>query len=140
MYVINGFPITTNASTENNSVARNFRGGFQRSPLDNLNPNDIESIDIFKDASATAIYGSAVANGVILITTKKGKEGKTIVNYSGMYFIQTPKAYLHPLTASQFRSIANTYGLEYYKFVKHLASYGNDTLPLSGYIPFFTDQ
>ena len=140
LYVIDGFPITTNASTENNSVAGNFRGTFQRSPLDNINPNDIESIDILKDASATAIYGSAAANGVILITTKKGKEGKTTVNYSGTYSIQTPKKYLHPLNASQFRSGANTYGLEYYKFINKLAPYGTGTAPSPGYTPFFTDQ
>ena len=46
-----------------------------------LNPNDIESIEVLKDASSTAIYGSSGANGVILITTKGGKEGKAIVNF-----------------------------------------------------------
>jgi TonB-dependent SusC/RagA subfamily outer membrane receptor len=46
-----------------------------------LNPNDIESIDVLKDASSTAIYGASGANGVILITTKSGKEGRTQVNY-----------------------------------------------------------
>jgi TonB-linked SusC/RagA family outer membrane protein len=140
LYVIDGFPITTNATTANNSVTGNFRGTFERSPLDNINPNDIESIDILKDASATAIYGSAAANGVILITTKKGKEGKTTVNYSGTYSIQTPKAYLQPLNASQFRSSVNTYGAENYKFVNKLAPYGNGTAPSPGYVPFFTEQ
>ena len=48
-----------------------------------INPSDIESITILKDASATAIYGSRAAGGVIVVTTKKGKQGKTRINYSG---------------------------------------------------------
>lgn len=56
--------------------------------IENLNPSDIESIDILKDASATAIYGSRGANGVILVTTKKGKSGKMSVNYSGTLNIE----------------------------------------------------
>lgn len=56
--------------------------GLQGGNLNSLNPNDIESMDILKDASATAIYGSQGANGVILITTKKGKIGKPIINYT----------------------------------------------------------
>lgn len=57
--------------------------------MDNVNPNDIESISILKDASSTAIYGSRGANGVILVTTKKGK-GKTHVAYNGVFSIQQP--------------------------------------------------
>jgi TonB-dependent SusC/RagA subfamily outer membrane receptor len=56
---------------------------IQSGGIDNINPSDIESIDILKDASATAIYGSRGANGVILVTTKHGKEGKISLNYSG---------------------------------------------------------
>ncbi len=52
-----------------------------RNPLNFLNPNDIASIDILKDASATAIYGSRGANGVVIITTKKGLQGKGALNY-----------------------------------------------------------
>ena len=57
--------------------------GMMTNNISYLNSNDIESIDVLKDASATAIYGSRGANGVIMITTKKGKPGKTMVNYSG---------------------------------------------------------
>ncbi len=53
-----------------------------RGDYSTLNPNDIESIEVLKDASSTAIYGSSGANGVILITTKGGKEGKAIVNFN----------------------------------------------------------
>lgn len=138
LFVIDGFPITTNASTAYNSSTGNFRGDFQRSPLDNINPNDIESIDILKDASATAIYGSAAANGVILITTKKGKEGKATVSYNGTYSTQSNKDFLQPLNASEFRTNVNKYGLEAFKFNNKLAPYGNGTTPIGNYAPYFT--
>lgn len=57
-------------------------GDYQTGGIENINPSDIEAIDILKDASATAIYGSRGANGVILVTTKK-KQGKVTLNYSG---------------------------------------------------------
>ncbi|WP_348799819.1 SusC/RagA family TonB-linked outer membrane protein [Flavobacterium adhaerens] len=70
LYVIDGFPIATEMSNSN--------GGFSNgSPLDNINPNDIASIEVLKDAAASSIYGSRAANGVVLVTTKKGKTGKT---------------------------------------------------------------
>lgn len=56
--------------------------------ISDINPNDVESIEVLKDASAAAIYGSRGANGVILVTTKQGKEGKTIISYEGKYSIQ----------------------------------------------------
>jgi len=68
LYVIDGVPVTTNDQS-------NYGGATN--PLADLNPNDIESIEVLKDASAGAIYGSRAANGVVLITTKKGKSGKT---------------------------------------------------------------
>lgn len=69
LFVIDGFPLE---NPENNS----------------LDPNDIESIEVLKDASATAIYGARGANGVILVTTKRGKEGKTVISYKGSYGTQ----------------------------------------------------
>ena len=61
----------------------------ENNPLSTLNTEDIESMDILKDASATAIYGSRAANGVVVITTKKGKQGKAKVNYSGWVGLNT---------------------------------------------------
>lgn len=78
-YIINGVPFTTNSlTTVGGTILPNAN------PLNSINPNDIESIEILKDADATAIYGSRGANGVVLITTKKGKKGKfrTELNYS----------------------------------------------------------
>jgi TonB-dependent starch-binding outer membrane protein SusC len=83
LYVIDGVPIsaTENAST----IAFNMLGGgggqTGNSVLASLNPNDIESIDVLKDASAQAIYGSQAANGVIIINTKRGKSGEGKMNY-----------------------------------------------------------
>lgn len=59
--------------------------GFQGGNIDDLNPNDIASIEVLKDASATAIYGSQGANGVVIVTTKRGEEGKARISYSGYY-------------------------------------------------------
>lgn len=75
LYVIDGFPLEVSG--------QNASGGFSSgNPLDNLNPNDIESIQVLKDASAAAIYGSRASNGVVLITTRKGKSGKAKISFN----------------------------------------------------------
>jgi TonB-linked SusC/RagA family outer membrane protein len=74
LYVIDGFPLTVNSSNTGNG---SFTTG---NPLDNINPNDIESIEVLKDASAAAIYGSRAANGVVMITTRHGRAGKARIN------------------------------------------------------------
>ena len=80
LYVVDGFPIHTEGA--------NTSGGYSNgSPLDNMNPNDIASVEVLKDAAAAAIYGSRASNGVVLITTKRGKTGKakfTFNTYSGI--------------------------------------------------------
>jgi len=79
-----------------------------RNPLNSINPNDIESITILKDASATAIYGSRASNGVVLITTKRGQEGQPLqVNYTGRYAYQTNNDRLDVLGSSEFRTLVN---------------------------------
>ncbi len=83
LYVIDGVPFAPNNSNINglSSVATS-NIGIGLSPFNTINPADIESIEILKDADATAIYGSRGANGVILVTTKKGKSGKAKINFS----------------------------------------------------------
>ena len=74
-------------------------------PLSTINPNDIESFTVLKDASATAIYGSRASNGVIIITTKKGSKGaKPTISYSGNVSISTKKGEVEVLDGDQFRS------------------------------------
>ncbi|MEX0884692.1 MAG: SusC/RagA family TonB-linked outer membrane protein, partial [Cyclobacteriaceae bacterium] len=70
--------------------------------LNDFNPNDIESMEVLKDASSVAIYGSRGANGVILITTKKGKRGDAKISYSGSYAIQKPFENLDPMNPQEF--------------------------------------
>ncbi len=78
-----------------------------RNPLNALNPNDIESVEILKDASATAIYGSRGANGVILITTKKGTKGKLNVNYAVSGAVSEVTRRVPMLNATQYMSLLN---------------------------------
>ena len=88
LYVIDGVVINSTGNKASNGGPNqlSLRDGSDRSPLATLNPNDILSIDVMKDASAAAIYGSSAANGVILITTKKGQVGKPCISYSGSFF------------------------------------------------------
>lgn len=78
-------------------------GAFSNNGLNSLNPSDIESIEILKDGSAAAIYGSRAANGVVLITTKHGQKGKAKVEISANYSLQTPSKYLDFLDANEHR-------------------------------------
>ncbi|WP_259071659.1 SusC/RagA family TonB-linked outer membrane protein [Mucilaginibacter sp. X4EP1] len=78
------------------------------SPLAQLNPNDIESIDILKDAAATAIYGSRASNGVILITTKKGKNGTSKVDYDFWYGVQKQGKFLDMMNLQQYAVLQNS--------------------------------
>lgn len=84
--------------------------GGAMNPLTFLNPQDIESIDVLKDASATAIYGSRGANGVILITTKKGKAGTSSMNYSASLGVSTIANALPVYSASDYRKAVPSVG------------------------------
>ncbi|UYQ91143.1 TonB-dependent receptor [Chitinophaga horti] len=87
LYVVDGFPIS---------------GG-----LNSINSDDVESIEILKDASATAIYGSRGSNGVVMVTTKQGKPGKAIVSYNGYYGSQSVRRTIPLLNARQFATFVN---------------------------------
>tara|TARA_Y100001001_G_scaffold164779_1_gene198778 strand:- start:177 stop:3152 length:2976 start_codon:yes stop_codon:yes gene_type:complete len=78
LFLVDGVPISSQSLGSNDVSGQLYSGNV--SPLNGINPNDIESIEVLKDADATAIYGSRGANGVVLITTKKGKAGKTRFN------------------------------------------------------------
>ncbi len=84
LWVIDGVPIV---QTSNISV--NTGSSTESNPLAGINTSDIESIDVLKDASASAIYGARAANGVIIVTTRRGKEGRTALTYDGFYGIQS---------------------------------------------------
>ncbi len=97
LFVIDGVP-----------VGQDNTGG--RNPLATINQNDIESVTVLKDASATAIYGSRASNGVIIITTKKGKSGDLKVNYNGNVSLSEISTKVDVLSANQLRDYVNTYG------------------------------
>ncbi len=81
--------------------------GFAGGDLKSLNPNDIASIEMLKDASATAIYGSRGANGVILVTTKKGKSGKTKIDYNASFGVQKVSRKYDILQAGDYAELVN---------------------------------
>lgn len=87
LYVIDGLPIDNSEGLAGGNAALVSQNNNAKNPLNALNPNDIASIEVLKDASATAIYGSRGANGVILITTKKGSGGVKL-NYDGFGGVQ----------------------------------------------------
>lgn len=89
-------------------VPQDFTGvNGSSDPLSLINPNDIETFDILKDASATAIYGNRASNGVILITTKKGTSGKFKVNFSTVASVSTKMGNVDVLNADEYRSFVN---------------------------------
>ncbi|MCU7550636.1 TonB-dependent receptor [Chitinophagaceae bacterium LB-8] len=95
LYVIDGFPLA--------QAAPNGSGSFANgNPLDNINPNDIESIQVLKDASAAAIYGSRAANGVVIINTKKGKSGKAKINLNSYVGFSEANRKLDMLSADEW--------------------------------------
>lgn len=97
LVVVDGIPTFT--ATQGNNAGNN--------PLASINPNDIESIDILKDASATAIYGSRASAGVVLITTKRGAKGRSRVNYDVSVAWQKPARLFDLLNAEQYVELKN---------------------------------
>jgi TonB-linked SusC/RagA family outer membrane protein len=81
--------------------------GIQTDNLTNINQSDIESIEVLKDAASAAIYGTRAANGVVLVTTKKGKSGKLSVAYTGFAGSSRPARKLDLLNANQYASLRN---------------------------------
>ena len=80
-------------------------GIIYRGSLADLNPNNIASVDVLKDASSAAIYGSQAANGVIIVTTKQGSDvgsGKPVISYAGQYSLQVPSNTLEPMKGDEY--------------------------------------
>ncbi|MEK6478833.1 TonB-dependent receptor [Catalinimonas sp. 4WD22] len=101
LYVIDGFPVY------NGGGYGNTGGNARMSGLATINPADIESIEILKDASATAIYGARAANGVVLITTKSGKEGRDQITFDAYYGTQNVVRKIDVMNAAQYADLVN---------------------------------
>ena len=99
LIVIDGVPMTRNTVSGSSN------------PLSLVSPENVESMTILKDASATAIYGSRASNGVIIITTKKGQSGKPQVNFAANMYINTPRNYMNMMTGDEYAAfITKQYG------------------------------
>ncbi len=96
LIVIDGVPVESNGISGNGNL------------LNTINPNDIESMSVLKDASATALYGSRASNGVIIVTTKKGTKGRLKLNYSSQFNLGKIAKTVDVLTGDQVRDIINT--------------------------------
>lgn len=114
LYVIDGVPISSSLGSVYDVGLASAGGGGKTSfsALSSINPNDIVSMEILKDASATAIYGSRGANGVVLITTKRGKAEQTRISYEGMYGIQDQATRLDLMNLREFADYSNQRALE----------------------------
>ena len=107
LYVIDGFPIDNSSNLTGSGAAQTATNESPRNPLNSINPNDIASIEILKDASATAIYGSRGANGVILVTTKKGTSDKMKVSYNAYMGTQKIAKEMDIMSTSEYINFIN---------------------------------
>ncbi|SMC91938.1 TonB-dependent receptor [Pedobacter nyackensis] len=139
LYVIDGYPI----SVENMEPGGGKYSSGSKSPLNNLNPGDIESIEILKDAAATAIYGARAANGVVLITTKRGKNGeRSTVQYSGSMSTQKKVKQIVMLNAQDFMMETNRVIYESWLSNNKIKPYGNidPASVTNSYMPKYSAQ
>lgn len=111
LIIIDGVPVSSGSSL---GSGNRYNAGSTDNILSSINPNDIESIEILKDASSTAIYGSRAGHGVIIVTTKRGKNQKAQVKYSGSITTQSIKRGYKVLTASEYMQQYNRYTYEDY--------------------------
>ncbi len=109
LYVVDGVPLDGRSPRPGSDVGLGTSPGSN--PLNFINPNDIASMDILKDASATAIYGSRAAYGVVLITTKRGQSGQPKIDFGVSAGVSKIAKKLEVLDASQFRQALTYYGL-----------------------------
>ncbi|GAL85064.1 TonB-denpendent receptor [Sporocytophaga myxococcoides] len=103
LYVIDGFPIYNDNASNDAGVTN----GSKINPLSSINTSDIESIDVLKDASATAIYGSRGANGVVIVTTKKGSYNNSSINYDGYAGVQSVVREIPLMNAKEWGALRN---------------------------------
>ncbi|RYY25804.1 MAG: PEGA domain-containing protein, partial [Sphingobacteriaceae bacterium] len=104
LIVIDGVPLAPSRNADGTSSVAGVAD-----PLSLINPNDIETFTVLKDAASTAIYGSRASNGVILITTKKGSSGAPIVNFSTKFSVGTTEGRLNVLDGDQIRAYVKAY-------------------------------
>lgn len=138
LIIIDGFPVSSmgdlsSSDGSSSEVSDNLLGS--------INPNDIESIEVLKDASSTAIYGSRAANGVIMVTTKQGKKGKPKIAYSGTVAVETFAQHFDMLNARDFMRQTNRYLYEEWLYENNIGVYGgkSEADAATAFVPRYTD-
>lgn len=121
LIIIDGFPVSTPDVLDSGNQ---YKDGNKDNILGSINPNDIESIEVLKDASSTAIYGARAGNGVIIVTTKRGKTGAAKVQYSGSVSVQDIAKSYEMLDASSFMQATNNYNRELWMRTNNVGIYG----------------
>lgn len=122
LIIIDGIPVSSGSSL---GSGNRYNAGTTDNVLSSINPNDIESIEVLKDASSTAIYGSRAGHGVIIVTTKRGKEQKAQVRYSGNVSVQTMKNGYKALNGPEYMEYYNRFTYEDYLMTNGLGIYEN---------------
>ncbi len=121
LYVIDGVPVVTT----------NFNSRAQTSILSAINPNDIETMTVLKDAAAASLYGSRAANGVVIITTKKGKQGKARINFQANYGVSS-------MATNSYDMMSGTEMYDYFKTTLQNTVDDGNAARISGYASFGT--
>jgi len=132
LYVIDGLPVTSVSVSDNTNDDTN--------PLADINPNDIESVEVLKDASAAAIYGARAGNGVVLITTKKGRTGqKTVIELNTSQSQSNPTRKWKFLDGKQYVALINKSALNdaRYDFENGISGYASQDDALADYTDFY---
>jgi TonB-dependent starch-binding outer membrane protein SusC len=132
LYVVDGLPVISNSLSDGTND--------QTSPLVDINPNDIESIEVLKDASASAIYGARAANGVVLITTKKGKYGrKTVIDVNLNTSFSNPARKFKFLNAKQYVELIQEMATNDGKtdFAEGISGYPTEQAAIDDYLSIF---
>ena len=139
LIIIDGFPVNDTGSL---GSGNQYQDGKKDNILGSINPNDIESIEVLKDASSTAIYGARAGNGVILVTTKRGKTGAAKVQYSGSASVQDISRNYELLDAAGFMKATNAYTKEQWLRTNNIGIYGgkSEADASTPYEPMYTED
>ena len=140
LIIIDGFPVNPVDNNKMDDLGK-YKNGTSDNILASINPNDIESIEVLKDASSTAIYGARAGNGVIIVTTKRGKLGTPKVSYSGTASVQTLAGEYEMMNARDFMIESNRYKKEEWMKNNKIGIYGgqSEASASSPYVPRYTD-
>ena len=140
LIIIDGFPVSPSADSD--IAVGDYDTGSSDNVFGSINPNDIASIEVLKDASSTAIYGARAANGVIIVTTKRGSSGAPKVTYSGSGGISVMAKRYEIMSATELMNTANDYAYERWMRDNGVGIYGGASPDdvIMPFIPYYTEE